>query len=100
MRAPAPPCVSRWHRRPCSRRRYAECLRPYIGADIPRSDEQLSVHDHVSVHDKCRILTDIDRMTASLRLSLPHSTDFGNANSSTQGQSPLMADLMRGWLCA
>ena len=57
--------------------------------------EQPSVHDHVSVHEKSRILTDIDRMTILLRLSLPLSTDFGNANFSTQGQSPLMADLMR-----
>jgi hypothetical protein len=28
-------------------------------------------------------------MTTSLRLSLPLSADFGNANSTTQGQSPL-----------
>jgi hypothetical protein len=33
-------------------------------------------------------------MTTLLRLSLPLSTDFGNANSSTQVQRPLMADLM------
>jgi hypothetical protein len=33
----------------------------------------------------------MDRMTTLLKLSLPLSTDFGNANFSKQGQSPLMA---------
>jgi hypothetical protein len=33
----------------------------------------------------------MDRMMTLSKLSLPLSTDFGNANFSTQGQRPLMA---------